>query len=426
MFNYASYCKRFSFVIIFFLLISCFSIKSNKYVLAADKDLQQELDNNIENILDKTDFSSLDDSVYSVPELNLSFRDFVKTILNGEQSLDYNVLISKIKDVFFKQIKDNLRFFVILFIVIFLYEIFKSFANSKYIELNSSLKIIFSFLLSTTILFLVKDFYKEISLLIDDLFSFVTILFPILISLLTLSGAVKSAAVFGSFSVFLLETGAYVIKFVLLPLALSILFLSLFGSVFLKGSFSKLTSLFKQIFKYVIVLFFAVFGLVSTVNVISTTTHDGINLKLTKFALKNYIPVLGGYVSEGFDFIYSCSVLIKNAVGVCSIVIIVFKILFPLIVVIVLSLGFRVLSVVTGFVGDKTFSNMFDDVSNAFSNFLTIILGLFLICFVFIFLIILSVGVVWNAWVSNLYYFFKFTFWVFAVGLSIKKIIWNC
>lgn len=394
MFNYASYCKRFSFVIIFFLLISCFSIKSNKYVLAADKDLQQELDNNIENILDKTDFSSLDDSVYSVPELNLSFRDFVKTILNGEQSLDYNVLISKIKDVFFKQIKDNLRFFVILFIVIFLYEIFKSFANSKYIELNSSLKIIFSFLLSTTILFLVKDFYKEISLLIDDLFSFVTILFPILISLLTLSGAVKSAAVFGSFSVFLLETGAYVIKFVLLPLALSILFLSLFGSVFLKGSFSKLTSLFKQIFKYVIVLFFAVFGLVSTVNVISTTTHDGINLKLTKFALKNYIPVLGGYVSEGFDFIYSCSVLIKNAVGVCSIVIIVFKILFPLIVVIVLSLGFRVLSVVTGFVGDKTFSNMFEDVSNAFSNFLTIILGLFLICFVFIFLIILSVGVV--------------------------------
>ena len=119
MFNYASYCKRFSFVIIFFLLISCFSIKSNKYVLAADKDLQQELDNNIENILDKTDFSSLDDSVYSVPELNLSFRDFVKTILNDEQSLDYNVLISKIKDVFFKQIKDNLRFFVILFIVIF-------------------------------------------------------------------------------------------------------------------------------------------------------------------------------------------------------------------------------------------------------------------------------------------------------------------
>ena len=147
-------------------------------------------------------------------------------------------------------------------------------------------------------------------------------LFPILIGLLTLSGSTKSATVFGGFSVFLLETGSYLIKFLLLPLALSILFLSLFGSVFSKGKFTKLVSFFKTIFRYIIICFFALFGLLSTVNVISTTAHDGVNMRLTKFALKNYIPVLGGYVSEGFDFIYSCSVLVKNAVGFCSIIII--------------------------------------------------------------------------------------------------------
>ena len=57
--------------------------------------------------------------------------------------------------------------------------------------------------------------------------------------------------------------------------------------------------------------------------------RDGLNLKLTKFAIKNYVPILGGYVSEGFDFVYTCSVLVKNALGVCSIIIIVFKILSP-------------------------------------------------------------------------------------------------
>jgi hypothetical protein len=76
-------------------LISCFSFKSNTCAFASNEDLQQELDNNIENILDKTDFSSLDDSVYSVPDLNLSFRDFVRTVLNGEQNLE---------DMFGKQI----------------------------------------------------------------------------------------------------------------------------------------------------------------------------------------------------------------------------------------------------------------------------------------------------------------------------------
>ena len=393
MFNYASYCKRFGFFVVFILLIINVNPVFIKCNAVSSEELESELNDNIDSILDKTDFSGLDEDVYSSVSIDLSFKDFVKNILSGDSDFDYNLLFIKIKDCFSSQIKDKMRFFISLFILIFLYEIFKSFSNSKYADFESSLKIIFSFLIATFVLIFIKSFYSEISELIDDLFSFAEILFPILIGLLTLSGATKSAVVFSSFSVFLLETGVYLIKFVLLPLALSILFLSLFGSVFSKGNFSKITSLFKQIFKYIFIIFFAVFGLISTVNVVTTTAHDGINLKLTKFALKNYIPVLGGYVSEGFDFIYSCSVLIKNAVGVCSIIIIVFKILLPITIVVIFSLAFKVLSVVTGLIGDSTFSNMFEDVSMAFSNFLSVILGLFLICFVFIFLVILSVGV---------------------------------
>ena len=418
MFNYASYCKRFSFVIIFILLI--FSLKTTKPIAYGvdDENLESELNDNIESILDKTDFSVLDEDVYVVPEVNLSFKDFVKSVLSGNQNFEYNSLFDNIKSSFFNQIKNNLRFFISLFVIVFLFEIFKSFSNSKYAELSSSLKIIFSFLLATTILLFVKSFFVEITSFVDDLFDFAGMLFPILITILSLSGAAKSVVVFSSFSTFLLQTGSYLIKFVLMPLALSILFLSLFGSVFSKGDFSKLTGLFKQIFKYIIIGFFTIFGLISTINVISTTSHDGINLKLTKFALKNYIPVLGGYVSEGFDFIYSCSVLIKNAVGVCSIIIIVFKILVPLVTIIVFSLGFKVLSVVTSLVGEKSFSNMFEDVSKAFSNFLSIILGLFLICFVFIFLIIMSVSVVWNDWACCLYNFTKYNFWIHTNCLS--------
>ena len=394
MFNHASCNKRFGLIVIFFLLIISLFKFSPDYCFAANDELENELNSNIESILDDVDFSVLDADVVSVPNLNFSFKDFVKNVLSGGVVFDYNFTFDFIKDNIFKEFRNNLRFFTTLFIIIFLYEIFKSFSESKFSGLNNSLKILFSFLLATTILLFIKSFFSEITLLVDGLFSFAGILFPILIGLLTLSGSAKSATIFSSFSVFLLETGAYIIKFVLMPLALSILFLSLFGSVFSKGNFSKLIGFFKQIFKYVIVIFFSIFGLMSTVNVISTTAHDGVNLKLTKFALKNYIPVLGGYVSEGFDFIYSCSVLIKNAVGVCSIIIIIFKILLPIIVVVVLALSFKLLSVLTALVGDGTFSNMFDDVSKAFSNFLSIILGSFLIVFIFVFLVLLSVGVV--------------------------------
>lgn len=393
--NDASGCKRIGFIVIFFFmsLIFCFNFIPEK-VFAADENMEEELGQNIDEILDDIDFSSLEDEVVSVPNLDVSFKDFVKLILNGDYQSDYNFVITDLKSLFFEKIRANLRFFILLFIIVILFEIFKSMSSSKLDEMKSSIKIIFSFLLSTTILIFVKSFFSEIKSLIENLFSFADILFPILISLLTLSGSVKSASVFSSFSVFLLETGAFVIKYLLLPLSLSILLLSLFGSVFTNGKFSKINDLFKMIFKYIIIIFFSVFGLLSTVNVISSASHDGLNLKLTKYAIKNYVPVLGGYVSDGFDFIYSCSVLIKNSIGLCAIIILIFKIISPLLIILVFSLGFKVLAVVTGMVSDGCFSDMFDDVSKAFNNFLTVVLGAFLIVFVFIFLIILSVGVV--------------------------------
>lgn len=395
MFNNSSNCKRIGIAFIFFLLVFVgfeFNCRCKK-AFAVDENLENELGQNIDEILDDIDFSSLENETDVVPDLNVSFKGFVKLILNGDYQSDYNSVFSNIKSLFFEKIRTNLRFFVSLFIIVILFEIFKSLSSSKIDEMKNSVKIIFSFLLSITILSFIKGFFSEIKDLVESLFSFADIIFPILISLLTLSGSVKSATVFSSFSVFLLETGAFIIKFVLLPLSLSILLLSLFGSVFVNGKFSKINSIFKTIFKYIIIIFFSVFGLLSTVNIISSSSHDGLNLKLTKFAIKNYVPVLGGYVSDGFDFIYSCSILIKNSIGLCAIIILIFKIVSPLLIILIFSLGFKILSVTAALVSDSNFSDMFDDVSKAFSNFLTVILGAFLIVFVFIFLIILSVGV---------------------------------
>lgn len=394
MYSYSSNSKRIGCVIIFILLILIFPSQKYSQMAYAEDDLQNQLNQNIDDILNDLDLSEFENQTEIVPNLNLNFIDFVKLILSGEYQVDYNSILSYIKSLLSDYIGSNLRFFVTLFIIVILYEIFKSFSSDKIKEINSSVKIIFSFLLATTILVFFKVFYNSVQSLISDLFSFANILFPILVTLLSLSGSSKSASVFSNFSVFLLETGMYILQYILLPLALALLLLSLFSSVFSKGKFSKLTDLFKMIFKYVIIIFFSVFGILSTVNAISSTTHDGINLKLTKFALKNYVPILGGYVSEGFDFIYSCSILIKNAIGVCSIIIIVFKIVTPLILVLFYSLCFKFLSVLTGLVGVGSFSDMFDDISKSFGNFTSVILASFLIIFIFIFLVIMSVGVV--------------------------------
>ena len=394
MWNNASNCKRINIVIIFFLLVSLISFNENKVAFANDNQITDELNKNIDNILDEIDFSEINNECLNVPNLNLKFKDFVGLILNGEYNFSYNSILNDIKELIFKNIGSNLRFFISLFVVAILFEIFKSFSEDKSKMSKSSFKIIFSFLFATFILFFANDLYSRVGNLVGDLFNFSSVLFPILISLLTLSGSTSSASFFSTFSIFLLETGFSVLRYILLPISLSIFLLSIFGSVFSTGYFSKINSLFKTVFKYIFIIFFSVFGLLSTVNVIASASHDGINLKLAKFAIKNYIPVLGGYVSDGFDYVFSCSILIKNAVGVCSIIILVFKIIYPLIIVLLFSFGFKILSAVTGLIGSGEFSQMFDDVSGAINNFLSVILASFLIVFIFVFLIIMAVGVV--------------------------------
>jgi len=264
----------------------------------------------------------------------------------------------------------------------------------KYDDFKKVVKIIFSLIIILLVAYLMKDVANSLSEIVVKIFDFSNVLFPIILNLILLSGATGTFSVYSSLSVFLLNTGSYVFVYVLMPISISILILSLVGCVFSNKRFSKTIEVFKSVFKVVVVVLFSVFGLFSLVNIVASGTKDGVSIKLTKFALKNYIPVLGGYISEGFDFVHACSVLVKNSFGLCGILILFLIVIKPLIVYFVYLMIFKILSLVTAYVGDEYYSDMFDNVSKCMGYFIGVLLGVFLIMFVFLYLIILSVSVV--------------------------------
>ena len=209
-----------------------------------------------------------------------------------------------------------------------------------------------------------------------------------------MSGAGGTHSVYNSLSLFLINTGSYLFVYLLIPMAVSILMLSLFGSVFGAKRFSKVIDILKSIFKWIVGLFFGTFGIFSMVNLISSGVKDGVSLKLTKFAIKNYVPIVGGYISDGFDFIHTCSVLVKNAFGVCGIIVLLFIVLKPLLLYFVYLMLFKILSAVVALVGADDYADLFDNVSKSISYFVTVLILVFLVLFVFIYLLIISVSVV--------------------------------
>lgn len=368
------------------------------------ENVEAELGEKVNEILDETDTSELDDFLINDFDFEffntLSFKDLALKVLEGNYFEEYDSLFSGIGTIFKESLKPLLSLFISLLSLVILFELFLNLSAGKYEDLKKSIKIIFSLLMVLILIVMLKDISKMIAESIQRLFDISRILFPILLSMILLSGSAGSYSIYSTLSIFLLNTGSYIFVYLLLPLSISILLLSVFGSAFESSKFSRVIDIFKSVFKYSIIIFFAIFGLFSSVNMVTAGIKDGVSLKLTKFAIKNYVPILGGYISDGFNFVHSCSVLIKNAFGVCGIMLLFFTVLKPIIVYAIYLLFFKVLSLTVLFVGNNEYSDMFNNVSKCMSNFITVLAGSFMVLFIYIYLLILSVSVVW--WFINL------------------------
>lgn len=401
--RYKKFTYYFAFTIVLAIFAYVFFIPKNVESCYAEnlteEEITKELEGNIGGILDSTDTSDLDEFLEDDFGLDffegLSFKDLAKKVLSGEYFLEYDSLFSAVVSSVRLNIKKVLSFFLSLLCLVLIFEIFNNFCTDKYSEIKKVVKIVFSLALCLMIAFLLKGIAEMVSETVSKIFNFSKILFPILLSLVLLSGASGTYSVYSSLSVFLLNTGSYLFMYVLLPLAISIMLLSLSGSVLNAKRFSKINGIFKSIFKYIIIAFLSVFGIFSVINAASSGMSDGVTYKVTRFMVKSYVPVLGGYLSDGFDFVRTCAVMVKNSFGICSIFVLIFMVAKPILLYIVYALMFKILSVFTLFTGNNYFSDVFENVSKSISYFITVLVGIFMCLFVFIYLLILSVSVVW-------------------------------
>jgi len=117
-----------------------------------------------------------------------------------------------------------------------------------------------------------------------------------------------------------------------------------------------------------------------------------VSIKAAKYAIKNYVPMLGGYISEGFELIKAGGLLVKNATGVISVVFIILNIFSPIVSIALLELGLKFLAGIVEPVGDKRSSTVLFGVANSLKLLVVIIVGVSLMFFLTIFLVMCSVS----------------------------------
>ena len=148
----------------------------------------------------------------------------------------------------------------------------------------------------------------------------------------------------------------------------------------------KFTAFFKSTNKWLIGICISAFGIFFTLQGITAANYDGIVRRTAKYAIGNGIPIVGGFLSGGFDLAVAGSILIKNSLGSMSIFLMVSVLFEPIITLISVNVLLRFTAAITQSFGDSRISDFLGETAEnlhyctagllftAFLYFLTIVL----------------------------------------------------
>ncbi|MCL1963994.1 MAG: stage III sporulation protein AE [Firmicutes bacterium] len=190
-------------------------------------------------------------------------------------------------------------------------------------------------------------------------------LFPMLLTLLVAVGGTSSAAFFQPAVVAASGTMTTLVRNISFSLALAYAVLAVLDNVSENFSLSRLSSLVKTASSWTLGICFTVFIGVMAVQGFGAAAMDGVTLRTAKYAIDNFVPVVGGMFADTMDTLVGCSLLVKNALGVTGVVLLAGYLATPLLRVLSTVLALRLVAAVLEPVADSRVTRCMGSASDA-------------------------------------------------------------
>lgn len=155
-------------------------------------------------------------------------------------------------------------------------------------------------------------------------------LFPLLLTLLAAVGGSTGAALFQPAVVAAAGSMTALISKVTLPLAIGSALVTMVDHLGEEGRFNRLAALLHTAATWTLGVCFTVFIGVILTQGMHAAAVDGVTIRTAKYALDNFVPVVGGLFADTVDTLVGGSLLIQNALGTTGLLLILGLSLTPL------------------------------------------------------------------------------------------------
>lgn len=370
-------------IILLIVLIAAAFTLSPEYACA---DTLDDLKQNVTEGLDSIDFSKVDDIA---GEDVGSVSDKVQDIVNGEfDTVDsfFAVVLSFVTESVSGVLPQLGTIFAVLIIVGLIRHLSGGMISQNTDGVISFVGVAVVF---TSILSLIVDIYRQLYQTLNSIATLTDAAMPILLTLLVANGGTVLSSVCQPSMVMFSTVVIKVITSVILPISVFSMIFSVVGNISSDVKVNKMSGFLNSVATWVLGVIFMLFSAFTSVQGISAASVDGVSLRAAKFATKSYIPILGGYLADGFDIVMASTSLIKNAFGVVALMIMFFIVVKPLISILVINLGLQAVSALTEPVVDEKYTKILSGMSKTLTFLAVLVLA---VAFMFSILALIAIS----------------------------------
>ena len=379
--------KKFALKIIILLALAFTAIFPAGQAFAEDekKDVEEQLQESVRDQLKDLDTSLFDKFIYSLDEPRYrifgagTFKDKLLKVISGEVPADIEDTLSVFAEIFFAEALRAIPIFASIAAVAILSSLL-TFAKSEKFNSGQIVYFVCYIAIVVIVLNIIYQIVKNVNSNLKVMNELMGLVFPVLLTLMTASGSAMAGTIYQPAVALLCGSATGIIINIIVPLFVGSIILSVVSNLTDKVKVSKFADFFKSCGQWVTGILFTVFMAFLSIQGITASTHDSVSIRAVKYAISNSIPLVGGYIKEGFDLIVGGTLLIKNSVGVSGLVLFFCHIITPLMSIIICSLGLKLVAAVCEPLCDPKIPAFLQGVAKNFSLLLAAFVS---VCFMF-------------------------------------------
>lgn len=379
-------------IFVFTIIVLTFINSSTKIALANDKDnnFQYSLENNelqdeeVNNKLNSL-YNYINSMKFDIEIMNdLDPSDYIKGyIKNGEGNLSIKTVSNAIISFLFKEVKTALSFSVSIIVIAIMCSLIKNLQSAFSGEGISN--IAFFACYSILIIILSKSFLVSINIatdIIKELSNFMAAILPVLVMMIGSIGGFAQAATMDPIIIGATLIIPRIYTTIIIPLILISFVLDFTNNISNEFKIGNLCKLTRQITIWIQGIILTLFIGLLTVRGITSSTIDAVTLKTAKFAIDNFIPIVGKAFSDAIASVAGYSLIIKNAVSSIGLIIIVIMMLYPIIKLVLISFVYKLTAAIIEPISDKRITSSLASAGNSLILLMSCVLSVSLMFFV--------------------------------------------